>query len=335
MKRCAGVLCALGLVAGAFAAAPAAALPPGPGDAVCRSATRRSRVRRAAGPATPTRARRASTRSARPPITTPPAARRSRAATARGRPRSTSAAASCPRTSRAPARARTRRRRAPATSSPAWTSTATAPAARDRRSRCSSTRARAASSWSSSSSARTTSASRASSRPASPTGSPRRRGGRTTAATTRAWRACSRRRTSRSSRQPSRARSRTSRHAMANAGYQPGDYRLVAQTYSSPIPGGGGFRYKESGFTRQTIGGCGVWNRDADWANATMVATLNGVVKRAAQTRRHRRARHPGRARRPPAVREHGRPSWRRPGSRTGPRRARQTARSGSARSAP
>jgi hypothetical protein len=34
VKRRAGVLCALGLVAGAFTAAPAAALPPGPGDVV-------------------------------------------------------------------------------------------------------------------------------------------------------------------------------------------------------------------------------------------------------------------------------------------------------------
>jgi hypothetical protein len=70
--------------------------------------------------------------------------------------------------------------------------------------------------------------------------------------------------------------------AMANAGYADGDYRLVAQTYSTPVPRGSGFRYPESGWTRQTIGGCGVWNRDADWANDTMVAILNGVVKDAA-----------------------------------------------------
>ncbi len=57
----------------------------------CRSATRRSPVRRAAGPATRTRARRASTRSARPRTTTSPAPRRSRAAIAPRRPRSTSA----------------------------------------------------------------------------------------------------------------------------------------------------------------------------------------------------------------------------------------------------
>ena len=72
------------------------------------------------------------------------------------------------------------------------------------------------------------------------------------------------------------------KQAMADAGYAAGDYRLVAQTYSSPIPSGAGFRYPESGWTRQTIGGCGVWNRDADWANDTMVAVLNGVVRDAA-----------------------------------------------------
>jgi GDSL-like Lipase/Acylhydrolase family len=72
------------------------------------------------------------------------------------------------------------------------------------------------------------------------------------------------------------------RTAMANAGYAAGDYRLVAQTYSSPIPRGAGFRYRESGYTRQTIGGCGVWNRDADWADDTMVTTLNDRVIRSA-----------------------------------------------------
>src|SRR5215213_7698760 len=61
--------------------------------------------------------------------------------------------------------------------------------------------------------------------------------------------------------------------AMQGAGYAPGSYTILAQTYSSPVPGGSGFRYSEGGYTRQTVGGCGVWNRDADWANSTMVAT--------------------------------------------------------------
>ncbi len=72
------------------------------------------------------------------------------------------------------------------------------------------------------------------------------------------------------------------KNAMTAAGYGAGSYTLVAQTYSSPIPHGSGFRYSESGYTRQTIGGCGVWNRDANWANDTMVTTLNGVVRAAA-----------------------------------------------------
>jgi hypothetical protein len=69
--------------------------------------------------------------------------------------------------------------------------------------------------------------------------------------------------------------------AMANAGYAPGSYRLYAQTYSAPIPRSSGFRYGETGFTRQTIGGCGVWNKDANWARDTVVNTLNNTTRNA------------------------------------------------------
>lgn len=69
--------------------------------------------------------------------------------------------------------------------------------------------------------------------------------------------------------------------AMANAGYSPGQYKIIAQTYWSPLPRGAGIRYRESGFTRQNIGGCGVWNRDADWANDTVVRTFNDTVRNA------------------------------------------------------
>jgi hypothetical protein len=75
------------------------------------------------------------------------------------------------------------------------------------------------------------------------------------------------------------------RQAMLNAGYADGAYKIIVQTYSSPVPYGSGFRYPESGYTRQTVGGCGFWNRDADWANNTAVPTINGAVKNgAAQT---------------------------------------------------
>jgi hypothetical protein len=72
------------------------------------------------------------------------------------------------------------------------------------------------------------------------------------------------------------------RTAMRNAGYADGSWKLLAQTYSSPLPRGAQIRYSQNGFTRQNVGGCGVWNADADWANDTVVATLNGTVRNAA-----------------------------------------------------
>jgi hypothetical protein len=69
--------------------------------------------------------------------------------------------------------------------------------------------------------------------------------------------------------------------AMKNAGYSPTQYTLLAQTYSAPLPTSSGFRYGETGFTRQTIGGCGVWNSDANWARNTVVNTLNTTVRNA------------------------------------------------------
>jgi hypothetical protein len=72
------------------------------------------------------------------------------------------------------------------------------------------------------------------------------------------------------------------RTAMANAGYGDGMYTIDVQTYPSPIPGGSGFRYSQSGYTRQSTGGCGFWNKDADWANNTALTTINSSVKNAA-----------------------------------------------------
>jgi hypothetical protein len=71
------------------------------------------------------------------------------------------------------------------------------------------------------------------------------------------------------------------REAMSNAGYDPSSYRLIAQTYSAPIPKSSGFRYGETGFTRQAIGGCGVWNKDANWARDTVVNVLNDTTRNA------------------------------------------------------
>ena len=66
--------------------------------------------------------------------------------------------------------------------------------------------------------------------------------------------------------------------AMTNAGYSESDWTMIVQTYWSPIPPAAGIRYAESGWTRQSVGGCGVWNRDADWANNTAVVKMNQAL---------------------------------------------------------
>ena len=42
--------------------------------------------------------------------------------------------------------------------------------------------------------------------------------------------------------------------AMANDGYRDSQYTILVQDYPSPLPNGSGFRYSESGYTRQSTG---------------------------------------------------------------------------------
>jgi hypothetical protein len=70
--------------------------------------------------------------------------------------------------------------------------------------------------------------------------------------------------------------------AMTNAGYSSSQYTILVQDYPSPIPNGSEFRYTQSGYSRQTTGGCGFWNKDANYANATMLPTIDGAVMGAA-----------------------------------------------------
>jgi len=72
------------------------------------------------------------------------------------------------------------------------------------------------------------------------------------------------------------------RDAMSGAGYSSSQYTIIAQTYWTPIPRASGFRYGETGWTRQSVGGCGIWNRDADWAHTTVVPAMNGSVRNGA-----------------------------------------------------
>lgn len=68
------------------------------------------------------------------------------------------------------------------------------------------------------------------------------------------------------------------RTAMRNAGYADTQWTLVVQNYASPLPSGAGFRYGQSGWTRQSTGGCGFWDKDADYANSTLLPTVNRAV---------------------------------------------------------
>jgi hypothetical protein len=73
--------------------------------------------------------------------------------------------------------------------------------------------------------------------------------------------------------------------AMLNAGYSSSQFTILVQDYPSPIPYGSGFRYSQSGYTRQSTGGCGFWNADANYANDTLLPTIdNSVLNAAAQT---------------------------------------------------
>jgi hypothetical protein len=71
---------------------------------------------------------------------------------------------------------------------------------------------------------------------------------------------------------------RNVRQAMANAGYADSSYKIVVQDYPSPIPSASGFRYSQSGYTRQSTGGCGFWNKDADWANSSALQKIDQAV---------------------------------------------------------
>ena len=72
------------------------------------------------------------------------------------------------------------------------------------------------------------------------------------------------------------------KNAMTNAGYSTTQYAIVVQDYMAPIPTSSGFRYSQSGYTRQNTGGCGFWNNDANWAVNTALPTINNAVRNGA-----------------------------------------------------
>jgi hypothetical protein len=74
------------------------------------------------------------------------------------------------------------------------------------------------------------------------------------------------------------------RQAMRNAGYADTAWTMLVQNYASPLPGGAAIRYGQSGYSRQSTGGCGFWNADADWANTSALPTINSTVTGAIST---------------------------------------------------
>ncbi|MEU2116062.1 GDSL-type esterase/lipase family protein [Streptomyces sp. NPDC016459] len=69
------------------------------------------------------------------------------------------------------------------------------------------------------------------------------------------------------------------RAVMAGAGYSSSDYRIVLQSYPSPIPRAAENRYGESGWARTNTGGCPFWNADSDWARDSLVPQLANRLK--------------------------------------------------------
>ncbi len=64
------------------------------------------------------------------------------------------------------------------------------------------------------------------------------------------------------------------RSVMAEAGYTPRSYRIILQSYPSPIPRHTENRYPQSGWSRVFQGGCPFWNADADWARDRLVPQI-------------------------------------------------------------
>ncbi|MFI5620948.1 GDSL-type esterase/lipase family protein [Streptomyces sp. NPDC051567] len=69
------------------------------------------------------------------------------------------------------------------------------------------------------------------------------------------------------------------RAVMRGAGYADPAYRIVLQSYPSPIPRGAENRYPQSDWSRLDTGGCPFWNRDSDWARDSLVPQLAGRIK--------------------------------------------------------
>ncbi|MGI8945269.1 MAG: GDSL-type esterase/lipase family protein [Thermoleophilaceae bacterium] len=69
------------------------------------------------------------------------------------------------------------------------------------------------------------------------------------------------------------------RAVMRAAGYRPWHYRLVLQSYPSPIPRAAENRYPEAGLQRSAAGGCPFYDTDSDFAREEIVGLLDSRLE--------------------------------------------------------
>lgn len=65
------------------------------------------------------------------------------------------------------------------------------------------------------------------------------------------------------------------RTVLAEQGQRAGSYRLVVQSYPSPVPRGADNRYAELAGGRIGVGGCPIGNADSDWARDRLVPQIS------------------------------------------------------------
>lgn len=78
------------------------------------------------------------------------------------------------------------------------------------------------------------------------------------------------------------------RFVMAKSGYREYDYRLVVQSYPSPLPRGSEMRYPQGGIlgNNRTYQGCPMFDADLNWARDSLVPALSSRIGEIAQGNR-------------------------------------------------
>ncbi|MFC8722124.1 GDSL-type esterase/lipase family protein [Kitasatospora sp. NPDC057198] len=72
------------------------------------------------------------------------------------------------------------------------------------------------------------------------------------------------------------------RTALKRAGHRDGSYRLVLQSYPSPLPDAARVRYPGEKYDRLTEGGCPFFDKDLTWAHDDLVPQISAAVAEAA-----------------------------------------------------